>query len=175
MIRRLIASLLAAASLTVPPAQAAETCVRPAEKAAFDVTALKSRLMVTALVCNSQDRYNAFVTRYRSELLRHDKALQAYFNRVFGRRGQQFRDEYTTQLANSESQNGLQQGSLFCQNNTPLFDRVMAVPEQGLADFAAGQTIAQPIAVIPCPAAPAPRKPKGKAKTLTAKNARTAT
>jgi|BEDMetMinimDraft_2_1075160.scaffolds.fasta_scaffold00593_7 hypothetical protein len=174
MVRRLTATLLAAC-LSTPFALAAETCVRPAEKAAFDVTALKSRLMVTALVCNGQERYNAFVTRYRSELLRQDKVLAGYFNRVFGRRGQQFRDEYTTQLANSESQNGLQQGSLFCQNNTPLFDRVMAVPAQGLADFAAGQAIAQPIAVIPCPAQPAPKKPKSKAKTVTAKNTKTPT
>jgi hypothetical protein len=175
MIRRALALLLAGAALHAPLAEAAENCVRPAEKAAFDVTALKSRLMVTALVCSSQERYNAFVTRYRAELLRNDRALQAYFNRVFGRRGQQLRDEYTTQLANSESQNGLSQGSLFCQNNVPLFDKVMAVPEQGLADFAAGQAIAQPIAVTPCPVAPAPKKGKAKAKTVSSKSSKSAT
>src|SRR6202035_1355051 len=67
------AALLAGALLSAGIA-AAKPCAKPADVTAFDVAGLKSKLMVTALTCNQQDRYNDFVQRFRSELVAHERA-----------------------------------------------------------------------------------------------------
>ena len=64
------ASLLAAAVLLVAPpaALAAQRCADPAEQSVFEVEALKSELMVVGITCKQEDRYNAFMERYRFAL-----------------------------------------------------------------------------------------------------------
>lgn len=155
--RILVSGLLAAVLLSGPMAEA--QCVRPGDLPAFDVTALKSKLMVTALTCGEQEKYNAFVNKYRPELTSQDKALNGYFNRVNARRGRQQHDDYITQLANSQSQTGMRQGSLFCRYNLSTFDEVMALRSGAeLTDYAAGKTVAQPMSMEECgAAAPAAR------------------
>ena len=59
------AALLAGALLSAAGIAAAKPCAKPADVTAFDVAGLKSKLMVTALTCNQQDRYNDFVQRFR--------------------------------------------------------------------------------------------------------------
>ena len=148
---RLLVSGLMAASLLTSPLMAAE-CTRPAEHTALDVTALKTQLMVMALTCKADDRYNSFVTKYRTDLLQNDKEMNGFFARSYGRSAAKQRDDYVTQLANSESQTGLKQGSLYCDNNMAIFDEVMSLRNSGeLIDFAAGKMItAQPIEVSDC-------------------------
>ena len=74
------------------------------------------------------------------------------------RRGRQQHDDYITQLANSQSQTGLRQGSLYCRYNLGTFDEVMALRSGAeLTDYAAGKSIAQPISMSECGAAPAAR------------------
>lgn len=130
----------------------AQQCARPIEKAAFDIAGLKSELMVTALSCAAQDRYNAFVSRYRTDLVSEEKALNSYFGRAFGRRGQQEHDDYVTSLANVQSEADTKQGTAFCQKNMGLFDQVMALPPgTDLPGFAANRSeIIQPITVVTC-------------------------
>lgn len=135
---------------------AAAQCVRPVDTSAFEVTGLKTRLMVTALTCQSDARYNDFVGRYKSELTSEDRNLNGYFSRVHGRNGAKFRDDYVTQLANSESQTGLRQGSLFCNQNLPIFDEVMALHGgTELENYAGAKSVSQPIAISGCQAEPA--------------------
>jgi len=129
----------------------AEPCAKPADVTAFDVAGLKSKLMVTALTCNQQDRYNDFVQRFRTDLLAHEKALRAYFARVFGGRAQREHDDYITSLANTQSQNGIRQGTLFCQQNVAIFTEVMAIAKGSeLAGYAASKQIQQPISITSC-------------------------
>jgi len=150
---RLLA-LLAVGTLAAPLAFA-QPCVRAADQAAFDVARLKSQLMVTALTCDARDKYNDFVMRYRGELMRQEHALQAYFARVFGSRGQQQHDDYITSLANAQSQAGLRDGTLFCQRNAGLLDDVLALPNAAkLAGYAAAKDLVQPVDLVSC-AAPA--------------------
>lgn len=147
---RLLLTSLVAASLTGGPLLAAE-CARPPEHTALDVTALKTSLMVTALTCKVDERYNAFVMKYRPDLVQTDKTLNGFFSRSYGRSAPKQRDDYVTQLANSISQVGLKQGSLYCDRNMAVFDEVMGLRNSGeLVDFAAGKAGAQPIAVTDC-------------------------
>jgi len=131
----------------------AQQCARPADVAALAVAGLKSKLMVTALTCGQQDRYNEFVVRYRSDLLAQERALHAYFARaVGGGRAQRAHDDYITSLANTQSQSGIRQGTLFCQQNVGIFTEVLALTKgSDLPGFAASKQLPQPIEVTACP------------------------
>lgn len=146
---------IAAACLLIGQAAAAQTCAKPAEMSAFDVAKLKSQLMVTALACDVRDRYNDFVRRFQAELMTRERALVGYFSRAFGHRGQQEHDIYITNLANAQSEAGVQKGTLFCQQSVSLFDAVLSLPTaRDLAGFAASRDLPQPISLISCPTTP---------------------
>ena len=131
---------------------AAQPCARPADLSALSVASLKSKLMVTALTCNQQARYNDFIQRFRSDLMTHERALHAYFVRAFGGRAQSQHDDYITSLANTQSQTGIRQGTLFCQQNVGIFTEVLALTKgSDLPGFAASKQLPQPIEVTACP------------------------
>ncbi len=152
------ASLLAGTALV--PVAMAESCARPPEKAAFDVAGLKSELMVVAIACQQQDRYNEFVTRFRHDLQTDERALNTYFSRTGGR-AQQRHDDYITNLANTQSEDGIKQGTLFCDQHKTMFDEVMSLKDgKDLPGYATGKGLVQPLVVVECPAAPAVVKKK---------------
>ncbi len=143
---------LTAAGLLSAGLAAAEPCARPTDVAALQVASLKSKLMVTALTCNQQDRYNDFVQRFRSDLLSQERALHAYFVRAFGGRAQREHDNYITNLANTQSESGIRQGTLFCQQNVGTFREVLGLAKGSqLAGYAAEKQLEQPTAVVACP------------------------
>lgn len=138
------------------PVADAQFCARPAEKTAFQVAALKSRLMVTALACDSSEKYNAFITANRAGLLPQEKALGGYFTRHFGRRGQTEHDEYITNLANAQSRRRIIDNYRFCRDGQALYADAMAIKSPAeMVTLAAGRTISQPYNVKECPEAPA--------------------
>jgi hypothetical protein len=140
-----------AASLLVSQVAVAQPCARPADKVAFDIAGLKSQLMVTALACDVRDRYNDFVHRFQPQLMREERALNSYFSRTFGRRGQQQHDDYITSLANTQSEAGIKQGTLLCKQSVSLFDAVLALPQGAdLASFAADRDFDQPVTLVVC-------------------------
>ncbi len=166
---RLVLSSLLAATLLSSPLAAAE-CLRPTDHVALDVIALKTQLMVTALTCQADERYNAFVRKYQPDLQREDKSLNGYFSRSYGRSAQKQRDDYVTNLANSQSQNGLKQGSSFCGRNLGAFDEVMALKNSGeLPEYAAGRAGQQPIAMNACGAGAAEPRTAGHSTSRTAR------
>jgi hypothetical protein len=136
--RVLLSGLVAAGLLTSQIASAA--CLSPADQAAFDVTGLKTQLMVTALTCGGEDRYNAFIARYRPDLLSHERNLNTYFNRTYGRAGAKRHDDFITNLSNVDSRAGLRDGTLFCEHNVAAFDEVMALRSSAeLPEYAAAR------------------------------------
>lgn len=148
---RILFSSLLAAGLLGNQMAVAQSCARPADKAAFDVAGLKSQLMVTAITCEATERYNAFVTRYRPDLVAQEKVLTAYFTRSFGRKAQAQHDGYITSLANSQSQSGLKSGTAFCERNMSMFDNVMKMHGGAdLTDFATAKAPIQPIELVAC-------------------------
>jgi hypothetical protein len=149
---RLLFPSLLVASLACAGIAGAQPCTRPADVSAFDVAALKTKLMVTALTCNRQDRYNEFVLRFRGDLIAHERALHAYFARAFGGRAQQEHDDYITSLANTQSQSGIRQGTAFCQLNVGVFTEVMTLQKgTDLGRYAATKALVQPVELVACP------------------------
>lgn len=154
---RILLSATVAAGLLTSHIASAQSCARPADMSAFDVAGLKSQLMVTAITCEATERYNAFIVQHRRDLVAQEKVLTAYFSRNFGRRAQAQHDDYTTSLANSQSQNGLKSGTSFCNQNIAMFDEVMKLHGAvELKDYASSKVTVQPIALVAC-AAPGPR------------------
>lgn len=154
--RTLLSSLIAAGLLAAPVAQA--QCVRTAEQSALDVAWLKSQLMVTAITCKQEDKYNAFVQRFRPELISADRTVASYFQRAHGRRSQAQHDDFNTQLAQSQAQANLRQGNQFCNRSGDILDEVQALRTSAeLAEYAAAKGVVHPIAVTACGAGPEPR------------------
>ena len=134
----------------------AQFCARPAEKTAFQVAALKSRLMVTALACESTDKYNAFITANRVALLPQEKTLSGYFARNYGRRASTEHDEYITNLANAQSRRRIIDNYRFCRDGQQLYADVAAMKTPtDMPIVAASRTISQPFNVKECPETPA--------------------
>ncbi len=156
------AVLVGVAALSGTQALAGPRCAMSSTREAFDVQGLKSELMVTALSCGAQDRYNAFVEKFRPGLTAEEEALKTYFAGTYGRAAQKQRDDYITQLANVESERGLQAGTQFCDQRVSMFDEVAALDSVGdLGGYAEAKDIVQPAAYDSC-AAPAHVRESGR-------------
>ena len=134
-----------------------DQCEFASDRTAFDIEGLKSQLMVTALACKEQDKYNEFMTRYKPDVAREEADLGAYFKRAYGRQYQKAYDDYISNLANVQEQDGLKAGTSFCENLTDLFDEVMSLHDSSeLHDFANSKAIVQPVAFQTCSASALP-------------------
>ncbi|MCO6418045.1 hypothetical protein JYK14_18030 [Siccirubricoccus sp. KC 17139] len=156
--RRAHALLLGAALLSATsPALAVPRCATETDQSVFELEALKTELMVVATTCHMEDRYNAFVERYKPTLAQNGRAFGQYFTRVHGRTGQRQNDIFITELANARSNAARQLGSDFCPRNGGLFTEVMSLRgEADLAPYAAGKDLLS-AGVTACEGAPAPR------------------
>src|ERR1700722_8328213 len=124
--RVMFLSLAAAGTLICQQATAQLHCMSPAERAAFDVQALRSEMMVLATGCSDDAQYNAFITRYQPELQANERDIDAWFRKQFGKRAQSEHDRFVTDLANAQSSAGTKLGSDFCPHNAMIFHEVMA-------------------------------------------------
>lgn len=148
---------LTVASLLVSQAANAMVpyCLHPAEQSALDVEGLKSELMVTALACGTKAEYNAFVNKFKPDLNNEEKRINTFFQRAYGRQGRKQQDDYITQLANGQSQDGTKQGTQFCEQHVPMFNQVMALRNGSeLPEYAAGQALMQPATAQACGTTP---------------------
>lgn len=152
--RRRLAAALAGVLLAASSSgafAASDPCLRPVEKIAFTLVALKSELMVTAISCQAEEQYNSFVVRFRAELQGGEKAINSYFNRT-AKHSQQAHDDYITSLANTQSEDGLRQGTDFCGKHLPMLTEVLALKDaKDLAGYAAAAPVVQAIDTTECP------------------------
>lgn len=159
---RRLATAFLSISLAAAPALAktqrvikTDTCTNSAERTAFDTEGLKSELMVTAETCRMTDKYNVFIRTYQPTLAAEESNLITYFKRSYGRSSDKAHDDYITNLANVQSQEGLKSGTAFCQVAQNMFDEVMSLHDgTELADYAHSQAIVQPVAFTTCSEVP---------------------
>ncbi|MEJ0047180.1 MAG: hypothetical protein WDN04_14480 [Rhodospirillales bacterium] len=163
---RLATTILAICVAAGPALAVPSTCTRDADRTAFDTAALKSELMVTALVCKQQDSYNAFIHTYQPAVVGEEKDLAAYFKRAYGRQYQKAYDDYISNLANVQSDEGLKMGTAFCETYTTMFDEVLSLHSATeLADYAHSKALVQPVSFQTCAEMPAkPGRSHGKSK-----------
>lgn len=143
--------LLAGLAAIVAGPAIAQTCVQSSERTAFEVRALQSQLMVAALTCQQDSGYNAFVRKFQGELAGSYRAIQGHFRRTAGGGHQRALDGFITTLANEQSQDGIRQGSRFCQNVIPLFQVALAQgTAAALADISMERNVLNPMEAPLC-------------------------
>jgi hypothetical protein len=128
----------------------AKACAAPTEMSALQSRVLLSDLMVSALSCNEQPRYNAFVTKYKADLGKHGASLQRFFGKAYGGAGRSQMNRFVTDLANNSSNYSLEHITLYCQETSKEFEELLASSQPSLASYAAAQPHANIHGVAPC-------------------------
>lgn len=140
--RRVVFGLVAVGMLSTQQAQAQLQCLTPDQRAAVQVAALRSELMVLATGCHEDDHYNAFIRKYQADLIGNEKAIGDLLKHKYGKRAQQEHDRFTTEMANDESSAGMLLGGDFCAHNGMIFTEVLALNSANdLAAYAAGKDL----------------------------------
>jgi hypothetical protein len=129
--------------------QSPKSCAAPAEMSALQSRVLLSDLMVSALSCNEQSRYNAFVTKYKSDLGKQGAMLQEFFRKAYGGAGRTHMNRFVTDLANNSSNYSLVHIGLYCEETKKEFDELLA-GQPSFASYAASQPYANIHGVTPC-------------------------
>jgi len=96
-------------------------CARADDVYALRAAALQQRLVVAALDCQAADRYNEFVIAYRKDLGASDLALQRFFRRLNGRRGEADYHSFKTRLANASANQSADDRQGYCASAEATF------------------------------------------------------
>lgn len=143
--------IAAAAQFAVGNAAWAGTCASPNEKAAFDSRVLQNELMVAALTCGENARYNVFVQKFQSELVSHGKTVKAYFARAYGKRGEHELNQFMTRLANAATMRRMQMSMQdYCTSAVGLFTAATTVEQASLVTFASQTPFASSTGIEAC-------------------------
>jgi len=135
----------------MPPTLHAPICVRPAEEAAIDVSALVSQLQVITVAGHTDGKYNAIILHLRPTLVTNERNLSSFFKRAYGRQAQKEHDAYITELANLQSLLGSKSGNQFCKLYSGMLDEVRPLSTtQALATYVQRKRIQQALAVNKC-------------------------
>ena len=124
---RLTSLVLVIAFLAAAPAEAGRmTCVSAAEEIALNTRVLQTELMVAALACGEQERYNAFVTTFRREIAAQGSSLRRLFARAYGHAGTREMNAFVTRLANDASIRSANTGRGYCVAAAALMAEALA-------------------------------------------------
>lgn len=127
------ASLSMTLWLAATPAMAAP-CVTSIDETALNTRYLQTELMVAALSCNEQARYNTFVTTFRSQIGAESASLRKLFKRVYGGNGTRQLNAYVTRLANDAAMRSAAEGKQrYCAVAGGLFTQALATPPEAFA------------------------------------------
>jgi len=110
--------------LTVDPA-GAEVCAQPHERTALSTRVLQTELMVAALCCDNRPLYNAFVSKFRGELVKQGRSLRSFFQRHHGGGGEENLNSFITRLANEASRRSNAERAGFCAQTSLLFRQLL--------------------------------------------------
>jgi hypothetical protein len=162
--------LAALAGVLIAGPALAQACLRPEERSAIEIRALRSYLMVAALQCrtgqsyNAPEGYNAFLRKFGSELSTADRVAASHFQRSYGGASRGGRlDQYNTNLANEHSQDALRSGAFFCRDAQPLFQMVVQTTATELPRLVNERNIIEGYEAPDCSAAPARAAPTRRA------------
>ncbi len=123
-------------------ATAAAECPGPS-KTAFMVRSLQTELMVAALTCQIRPEYNAFVSRFKSTLVRNGKVLRSYYSLNFGDESKKRLNAYVTQLANKTSERTIDARGAYCDEAKDLYSVVLDTEPGYLEAIAVNQPLAE--------------------------------
>lgn len=141
--------LLTIGLLTLNPAWA-EVCVQPHENAALNTRVLQTELMVAALACGNRPLYNAFVSKFRGELIKQGRSLRSFFQRPRGGGGQENLDSFITRLANEASRRSNAGRAGFCTQASLLFRQLLGNKRLNLGTLVDSPTFTMRHSILSC-------------------------
>ncbi|MGH8581069.1 MAG: hypothetical protein ACREVK_13465 [Gammaproteobacteria bacterium] len=121
---RASAAFVISGLLNVDPAWA-EACAQPHEHTALNTRVLQTELMVAALSCGNRPLYNAFVRKFRDDLVKQGHSLRLFFARHYAGRGEKDLNIFITRLANETSQRSNADRAAFCSHASSLFHQLL--------------------------------------------------
>lgn len=122
---RRLTLLAAALAALASPADAVQQCTSVADQSAYELLSLRTQMIVLAYKCKREDDYNKnFVIRFQPALQANDRAVLAYFRRVYGGAGQGRKDSFTTELVNVMSQDANLQRGEYCSRATHILEEM---------------------------------------------------
>lgn len=139
-----------ALSASGSPAWARSACATPEDEITLNSRVLQTELMVAALSCGEQQRYNAFVNAFKSELSQRGQLLRAYFKRVHGASGENRMNAFVTKLANDAAQRTANGPDAYCHAAARLFSEVLASSPRDLPRIAAKPEISSRHGYVRC-------------------------
>lgn len=119
----------------------ADICADPLDQTAVRTKTLQTELMVAALRCDGNKRYNAFVHKFERDLVAQGSRLKTYFKQAYGAKSERRLNRFVTFLANSASLRSLDMGNGYCASAHALFDEVLDRDSGGLAVYAASHRV----------------------------------
>lgn len=98
---------------------------------------LQNDLMIAALSCRAQARYNEFATKFEPDLVKSGRTLTRMFRRDHDGMGEVELNRFITYLANDGSARANRIGPDYCRAATAFFDRVLSLSPADLVEFSA--------------------------------------
>jgi hypothetical protein len=124
---RLTGFILALALAAPDPAAAGRlACVSPRDEVTLNARVLQTELMVAALACGEQQRYNAFVTTFRGEIAAQSSSLRRLFGRAYGSAGTRELNAFVTRLANDAAGRSAAAAGRYCALTGALMAEALA-------------------------------------------------
>jgi hypothetical protein len=135
------------------PVAAAQMCASVADESAYEVLSLRTQMILLATKCGRDQDYNKnFVVRFQPVLQANERAVLAYFRRIYGGSGQGRKDTFSTELVNVMSQQANTQGGEFCSRAGLIINEMIALRSMDeLAPYAAAKNF-EPADMSMCPA-----------------------
>lgn len=129
-------------------------CTQTKERTALEARVLQSELMVAALTCNEQKRYNTFIRQFKPQLISYGKELRGFYEKHFGHQiGQKKLGRLVTKLANRASQRSLVLANAdFCLQASNTFDALLSATPKELPKIVANNPNAKDHGIPTCSA-----------------------
>lgn len=124
---------LGLAGTSASAAAAAPACATATDEAALNTRVLQTELMVAALSCGEQQRYNTFVNTFKDDLIRGGQGLKTMFKRVYGASSDYQMNAFVTRLANDAAQRNANQRNDYCASSASLFNEVLSTSPGNLS------------------------------------------
>jgi hypothetical protein len=106
----------------------AKQCATARDMSALNTRVLQTELMVAALSCEEQPRYNEFSRTFRAVLTDRANDLRSYFQKGYGGRGTTELNAFVTRMANDASRQSQLTADTYCSFASDLFDEILSVP-----------------------------------------------
>lgn len=138
-LRNLFLGSVALGCMTLPAAAA--NCVAHNERENLEMRVIQTELMVAALNCGESDRYNQFVSAFKSDLTGAYQGIRRTFGRIYRGRAKSQLDTFDTQLANASSQRSNKNKTRFCANASYLFENTIGRSSSEMVTFIRAQPL----------------------------------